>query len=66
MLDYSSERKIKRIIWAAMVAAAILIILFHICDPWLIAFVTGLLLLSVTLRGMIDMVNWFSENVFTH
>ncbi len=51
-MDYSSERKVKRILWAAMAVAAIVIILFHIHNPWLIAFVAGLLLLSVTLRGM--------------
>lgn len=51
-MEYSSEKKVKRVLWAVMVAAAILIILFHIHNPWLIAFVAGLLLLSVTLRGM--------------
>ncbi len=51
-MEYSSEKKVKRVLWAVMVAAVILIILFHIQNPWLIAFVAGLLLLSVTLRGM--------------
>lgn len=51
-MDYSSELKIKRIIWLAMVLVSMLIMLLHIYDPWRFVFVSGLLILSVTLRDI--------------
>ncbi len=50
-MDYSSELKVKKIIWVSMVLASMLIMLLHIYKPWLLGFISGLLLLSVTLGG---------------
>ena len=49
-MDYSSEIMVKRIIWIFMVLVSMFIILLHIYNPWHLVFISGLLLLSVTLR----------------
>lgn len=51
-MNYSSESKIKRIIWIFMIFIIMFILLCNISNPWIPLFLSGILLLSVTIRNI--------------